>query len=204
MFDPTVGRWTSQDPLGLEPDVNPYRYVHNAFPNATDPSGLYETDIHFYMTYYLACAVGLRDKQTNVPVENKEKVSAAYAIAWFAQHVDDHPETGPNKPKAVWDHAAQFWHFYSLELHIKLTDFRGRTKLLKALRELGHDKQFVGGYFDTIIPLTVTRDSKEVQDLLKNAKTYDKSDATFGMALHTYEDSWSHKGFQMPLGHAKT
>jgi hypothetical protein len=40
MFDPTVGRWISQDPLGLEPDVNPYRYVHNGFPNATDPSGL--------------------------------------------------------------------------------------------------------------------------------------------------------------------
>lgn len=205
MMDPTVGRWTSQDPLDLEPDTNPYRYVHNGFPNATDPTGLYETDIHFYMTYYLASAVGLADKPTNVPQPRGEKpLSAAYAVAWFAQHVDDHPDTGPNQFKAIMDTSAQFYHFYSLELHIKRGDFKNRAKLLAALKALGREKQFVGGYFDTVIPIPVTSDSDEVKDLVKGAMAFEKSDATFGMVLHTYEDSWSHEGFQMPIGHAKT
>lgn len=44
MYDPTIGRWLSQDPTGLEPDVNPYRYVGNSPTNATDPSGLQQAD----------------------------------------------------------------------------------------------------------------------------------------------------------------
>ncbi len=37
-----TGGWTSQDPLGLGPDSNPYRYVGNDPTDATDPSGLYK------------------------------------------------------------------------------------------------------------------------------------------------------------------
>jgi uncharacterized protein RhaS with RHS repeats len=41
MYDPTIGRWISQDPLGFEAgDANLYRYVGNSPTNATDPSGL--------------------------------------------------------------------------------------------------------------------------------------------------------------------
>jgi hypothetical protein len=41
VYDPTIGRWTSTDPLGFEAgDVNLYRYVHNGPTAATDPSGL--------------------------------------------------------------------------------------------------------------------------------------------------------------------
>ncbi len=43
MFDPTVGRWLSIDPIGFEAeDANLYRYVGNEPTNATDPSGLVE------------------------------------------------------------------------------------------------------------------------------------------------------------------
>jgi RHS repeat-associated protein len=41
-FDPKTGRFTSEDPLGLEAgDLNPFRYVHNNPVNSTDPLGLY-------------------------------------------------------------------------------------------------------------------------------------------------------------------
>lgn len=40
-FDPTVGRWLSEDPSGLGPDSNPYRYVHNACTIFVDPAGLF-------------------------------------------------------------------------------------------------------------------------------------------------------------------
>jgi hypothetical protein len=43
MYDPKVGRWTSQDPEGfLAGDADLYRYVGNSPTNATDPSGLEE------------------------------------------------------------------------------------------------------------------------------------------------------------------
>jgi hypothetical protein len=41
MYDPTIGRWLSEDPIGFEAgDANLYRYVGNGPANATDPSGL--------------------------------------------------------------------------------------------------------------------------------------------------------------------
>lgn len=38
-YDPSIGRWLSEDPIGLGPDANPYRYVGNSPINFTDPSG---------------------------------------------------------------------------------------------------------------------------------------------------------------------
>ena len=41
MYDPTIGRWTSQDPLAFEAgDANLYRYIANGPTNGLDPSGL--------------------------------------------------------------------------------------------------------------------------------------------------------------------
>ncbi len=41
MYDPTVGRFLTEDPIGFEGDPsNPYRYVGNNPLNATDPTGL--------------------------------------------------------------------------------------------------------------------------------------------------------------------
>jgi hypothetical protein len=39
-YNAIIGRWLSQDPLGLGPDTNPYRYCGNGPTNGTDPSGL--------------------------------------------------------------------------------------------------------------------------------------------------------------------
>ncbi|GIW82881.1 MAG: hypothetical protein KatS3mg105_4688 [Gemmatales bacterium] len=38
-YDPATGRWTSQDPLGLLADINPYRYAGNSPTNFIDPDG---------------------------------------------------------------------------------------------------------------------------------------------------------------------
>ena len=41
MFDPTIGRWLEEDPMGFNAgDPNLYRYVFNAPSGYTDPSGL--------------------------------------------------------------------------------------------------------------------------------------------------------------------
>lgn len=57
-YDPKIGRFTSEDPIGLSGGVNQYVYVGNNPVNATDPSGLYEIDVHYYLTYYLAKQTG--------------------------------------------------------------------------------------------------------------------------------------------------
>jgi len=42
-YDPTIGRWTAEDPIAFEGgDANLYRYVGNDPGNATDPNGLQE------------------------------------------------------------------------------------------------------------------------------------------------------------------
>jgi uncharacterized protein RhaS with RHS repeats len=39
-YDPTIGRWTSEDPIGFKAgDTNLYRYVGNCPTNVTDSSG---------------------------------------------------------------------------------------------------------------------------------------------------------------------
>jgi len=49
MFDPMVGRWLEEDPIGFEAgDDNLYRYVGNDATNATDPSGLREIPTYLY------------------------------------------------------------------------------------------------------------------------------------------------------------
>jgi hypothetical protein len=40
-YDPTIGRWTTEDPIAFEGgDANLYRYIGNSPTNFTDPSGL--------------------------------------------------------------------------------------------------------------------------------------------------------------------
>nr|MDP2582486.1 RHS repeat-associated core domain-containing protein [Candidatus Palauibacterales bacterium] len=39
-YDPELGRFLSEDPLGLAAGINPYAYVGDSPPNGTDPMGL--------------------------------------------------------------------------------------------------------------------------------------------------------------------
>jgi RHS repeat-associated protein len=60
-YNSAAGRWLSQDPLGLGPDGNPYRYVGNGPTDGTDPSGL-------------------------VLLDNRERLRTAYAEAMRLQN----------------------------------------------------------------------------------------------------------------------
>lgn len=53
-YDPQLGRFISEDPIGFAGGINSFAYVSNNPQNATDPQGLYEIDVHYYLTYYLA------------------------------------------------------------------------------------------------------------------------------------------------------
>ena len=65
-YDPSQGRFISEDPAGFAGGLNMYAYVSNNPVNKTDPSGLYEIDVHYYLTYFLALKTGcFKDWQAN-------------------------------------------------------------------------------------------------------------------------------------------
>lgn len=57
-YDPQIGRFISEDPAGLAGGVNGYAYTRNNPLIRKDPSGLFDVDFHYYLTYYLAISTG--------------------------------------------------------------------------------------------------------------------------------------------------
>jgi hypothetical protein len=89
-YDPQLGRFISEDPIGLAGGINQFAYVGNDPQNGIDPSGLHEIDVHYYLTYYLAIKTGCYSE------------AEAREIANGDQGTDENPETAPafgNTPK---------------------------------------------------------------------------------------------------------
>ncbi len=87
-YDPRLGQFLSEDPLGFEAgDPNLRRYVENSPTNRVDPSGLYGDDVHFYFNYYLARYLGL-DQPSGWINSKGQPISEAYIIAYFATRID--------------------------------------------------------------------------------------------------------------------
>ncbi len=82
-YDPKVGRFISEDPIGFSGGVNWFAYVSNNPLNAQDPSGLYNIDVHYYLTYFIA---------TRFPCLTPEE---ARRMAEADQRTDEDPETSP-------------------------------------------------------------------------------------------------------------
>src|SRR5258707_3903398 len=57
-YDAQLGRFISEAPIGLAGGMNQFAYAGNNPQNAKDPTGLYEIDVHYYLTYFLAKKTG--------------------------------------------------------------------------------------------------------------------------------------------------
>ncbi len=97
-YDPHKGRYTQSDLLGLADGVNSFAYVHNNPLDGIDPLGLYDTLVHYYMTYTLGVAAGLPPQ-------------VAYKIAQATQYIDDNPPTSPLSPSGIANGAWGTYHF---------------------------------------------------------------------------------------------
>lgn len=82
-YDPQVGRFISEDPIGLAGGTNQFAYVGNNPQNGTDPSGLFNEDVHYYLTYFLATKFSCLSTHE------------ARLIADADQSTDENPDTEP-------------------------------------------------------------------------------------------------------------
>jgi RHS repeat-associated protein len=82
-YDPQLGRFISEDPIGLGGGINSFVYVNNNATNAKDPSGLYEIDVHYYLTYYSALKTGCFSEPEAREIANAD------------QGMDENPATAP-------------------------------------------------------------------------------------------------------------
>ena len=81
-YDPRNGRYLQPDPLGYPDGPDPYAYAGGDPVNRVDPLGLYQIDIHYYMTFFLGVTAGLDPEEARI-------------VALAAQYVDDNPLTRP-------------------------------------------------------------------------------------------------------------
>lgn len=97
-YDPQSGRWLGRDALAEEGGVNLTAFNSNDPINKVDAQGLYEIDVHYYLTYYLA--------YMNECFTAKE----ARAIAEGDQGTDEELTTtpGPGWVTQSWDPTAQW------------------------------------------------------------------------------------------------
>jgi RHS repeat-associated protein len=97
-YNPQLGRYTTPDPIGIEGGMNPYSYVSNNPLINADPLGLYEEDVHYYATYFLALTAGLSAKQ-------------AWVVATGDRYIDDNPNTEPYGQSGTNKLARLYYHF---------------------------------------------------------------------------------------------
>ncbi|HVL55811.1 MAG TPA: DUF6765 family protein, partial [Burkholderiaceae bacterium] len=104
--DPIDQRYLTPDPLGYPDGPDPYRAPRSS--RRTDPQGLYEIDVHYYLTFFLARVAGLPP-------------SLAKMIATAAQGIDDNPQTMPEAPLNV---AARTLYHFTYEADELSADWR--------------------------------------------------------------------------------
>jgi len=95
---PLRGHYLAPDPLGYPDGPDPTAYVGGDPVNRIDPTGLYEEDVHFDMTYFLAIVSGLTPRQ-------------ALIIASADRYIDDNPDTEPYGSLGGNLSARYYYHF---------------------------------------------------------------------------------------------
>lgn len=190
-YNPSQGRYVTADPIGLGGGTNPYEYAGSNPLVKIDPLGLYQSDVHYYMTYFLAITAGLGAEDARV-------------MALATQYIDDNPDTQPvDETNLLTMMASPLWSQSNLaRYHFTLwTQKLGKKPAVIPDRSLNN-------------PLGK---SQQLRNLLGYAVPWGRSDCTpnytslqfMGGFLHAFEDTFAHRerdnlpyGINAGFGHA--
>ena len=217
-YDPTIGRYLTPDPMGTVDGLNPYLYVGNNPLNKVDPYGLYQTDMHYYMTYFLAITAGIDSDNarrialaTQFVDENRytAPMIEGHSSPYFAKEIEfaNNPNLDESKG-AVWVFNKILFVHDMAETYIQNLStnklnwyhFVNNKGLLKG----GYDLSKPQGMSDQQYQLWRLTSNVDKIPRLKKMTTYYKDAAKcngnlnlsmqfFGEYLHAFEDTFAHR-----------
>lgn len=176
-YDPQLGRYTTPDPMGLAGGMNPYAYVNSNPLTKTDPLGLYEEDVHYYMTYFLALTAGLPEKQ-------------AWVIAMADRYIDDNSFTEPFGSTLMNSEARKDYHFTQsgYDPRPKSTEFAGGTDSTGE-PTIVYSSAYMARRFINPVNPQLTR----LSGYALSAPTICGKAQLYGEYLHAFQDTFAHR-----------
>lgn len=185
-YDPLLGRYLAPDPLGVSAGTNPYTYASNNPLTNVDPLGLYQIDVHYYMTFFLAITAGV-DKDV------------ARQIALATEYIDTNPVTRPMKDGRFLD----YWDSVFINqpalvrYHFVEDGYDPPRTAVESLYYIttGSDLQ---SYVDRRIVMPASPQLQRLLDASNFAKTDPNANCLssaqlFGEYLHAFEDTFAHR-----------
>lgn len=186
-YDPQTGRFTTADPISMRPGLdlgmadrlaggNVYAYVSNNPLTQVDAQGLYQEDIHYYMTFFLALAAGVDYNEARI-------------IALATQYIDDNPATRPLDEKDLGTTVGSITKNQQalLTYHFVLSDRTG----------IGGGYGATPAFYDNDdLLLSMKAPSFQMQQLIagyEGAPTRCGKLQLFGEFLHAFEDTFGHR-----------
>jgi RHS repeat-associated protein len=182
-YDPKTGRYLTSDPLGTKAGFNTYAYVKNDPLNRVDPLGLYDAEVHYYMTFFLARIAGISEKEADT-------------IASAAQYIDDNFLTSPF---TGGDNALEIYHFTldkASANDTNINDPLSKSKQLQRLRNAAvQDNRSIRGFDanDNVVEATYYQQTDPNKPKVQRFLTRCAKAQLYGEFLHAFEDSFSHR-----------
>ncbi|EUJ09340.1 RHS repeat-associated core domain [Methylophilaceae bacterium 11] len=178
-YNPDTGRYLTPDPLGFPDGTDSYAYVNNDPLNKIDPLGLYQSDIHYYMTFFLAVAAG-------VPAED------ARIIALATQYIDRNTLTQPLDDNL--GNAAMNILFKNKEVQSRLLSYH----FVLVPSVIGSDGLAVAdpngqNPTNNLYANPYSDQLDRLYDAVTKAECKNTKLQFFGEYLHAFEDTFSHR-----------
>ena len=185
-YQPDTGKWIGQDPIAESGGVNLSAFNSNDAVNQVDAQGLYEIDVHYYLTYFLAGKHRCFNDQ------------AAKNIANFDQGTDEDPTTMPGPG----------WYPLPLDPTRLFAPNGVGGMIVHKLRKKGfpvvdnndYRQQGANIYYHALHPGAAP--GKGNQSLWNKATEKCGDFKALGQYMHYLQDTYSHEGYPDPAcGH---